>query len=88
MLEFLAVRMLTKKGESPILCLVGPPNRKDFVAKSIARAMNKKYVRISLGGVRMKRKTGAQAHMCVGLAGKDCEWNEGGGGEKPADASG
>ncbi|HJD46728.1 MAG TPA: endopeptidase La [Candidatus Mediterraneibacter norfolkensis] len=52
-LEFLAVRTLTKKGESPILCLVGPPGTgKTSVARSLARAMKKKYVRISLGGVR------------------------------------
>ena len=52
-LEFLAVRTLTKKGESPILCLVGPPGTgKTSIARSLARAMKKKYVRISLGGVR------------------------------------
>lgn len=52
-LEFLAVRALTKKGESPILCLAGPPGTgKTSIAKSLARAMKKPYVRISLGGVR------------------------------------
>lgn len=53
MLEFLAVRNLTKKGDSPIICLVGPPGTgKTSIAKSVARALEKKYVRISLGGVR------------------------------------
>ena len=53
MLEFLAVRNLTKKGDSPIICLVGPPGTgKTSIAKSVARALDKKYVRISLGGVR------------------------------------
>ena len=52
-LEFLAARALTKKGDSPIICLVGPPGTgKTSIARSIARALDKKYVRICLGGVR------------------------------------
>ena len=53
MLEFLAVRNLTSKGDSPIICLVGPPGTgKTSIARSVARALNKEYVRICLGGVR------------------------------------
>ena len=52
-LEYLAVRNLTKKGNSPILCLAGPPGTgKTSIARSLARAMKKPYVRISLGGIR------------------------------------
>ena len=52
-LEYLAVRSLTKKGTSPIICLVGPPGTgKTSIARSVAKALNKNYVRISLGGVR------------------------------------
>ena len=52
-LEFLAVRVLTGKGDSPIICLVGPPGTgKTSIARSVADALNKKYVRICLGGVR------------------------------------
>ncbi len=52
-IEFLAVRILNQKGDSPIICLVGPPGTgKTSIAKSVAEALNKKYIRISLGGVR------------------------------------
>lgn len=52
-LEFLAVRTLTKQGQSPIICLIGPPGTgKTSIAQSVSNALNKKYVRISLGGVR------------------------------------
>ena len=52
-LEFLAVRNLTSKGDSPIICLVGPPGTgKTSIARSVAAALNKKYIRICLGGVR------------------------------------
>lgn len=52
-LEYLAVRSLTRQGDSPILCLVGPPGTgKTSIARSVARALQKKYVRICLGGMR------------------------------------
>lgn len=52
-MEYLAVRILTKKGTSPIICLVGPPGTgKTSIARSVAKALNKQYVRISLGGIR------------------------------------
>ncbi len=83
-LEFLAVRMLTKKrGKVPSSVWWGRRTGKTSSRNPLPRAMNKKICAHQPGRRADEAETGAQAHICVSHAGKDCEWNEGGGVKNP-----
>lgn len=89
-LEYLAVRTLTQKGNTPILCLVGPPGTgKTSIARSLATALDKKYVRISLG--RCPSEAEIRGHR-KNLCGRDgrtyCKWIEDSRREESTDAFG
>ena len=89
MLEFLAVRALTKQGESPIICLVGPPGTgKTSIARGVAEALNKNTSASALAVCGMSGDPGTQKNLCRLDARTDCQWFETGRREKPADAAG